>query len=1140
MARSGTNGRTMVPKRILGFREKLLRPIRDTRFAIAPPDHHSLDVASVFGSDRHLQLEQRYVSARSPHQRVHWSTGRDNYTDMDGNIYLSLQLPSEDAPVEDKILCLRGVRVHETLHTLRTDKKAFRRFVRKEMPELQQKFGPEKAQQIKTLWNIVEDGMIERWEQRYNPEGFEFIKTLNLIDPRVGREWAVEAEHSGQAEVRVPWHRDYAPVDIDGNELEVVFDANGDPQEVVIPVGTRFSQWSDRPIVSLQSQAILAIQAEALPMFEPGALHPDVQAMLDEARPYIDTAVNGDTNACIDAAYALESILRSHDMLPPEVRYDQNTGTSSVVDQDSQGAQAPTITVSAPSSLDFDDPNAQKGMSGKKGKQGDEDEDDDSDGSGSSGPRRENDLRNQMGENAPQPGQQQPQQQAGNQNGQQAQSNQSAAGPQSPAGTPQPGQGQSGESGDPQAGDGSQPGESGEGQSGEGQGQSGGEGGESGEGSDAGSSPGSGGGSSSSASGGQPGGNDGADGGAAGEGEAGENSGAGASGKGSQSGSGSSGGGDDTPGDESKDGTAGGKGKAGQGNDGSGDGDGDGDADSGKSKGGKGKGAGADGDDTGEDGDESGSGDGKSGKGNGADGEGDDDADADGDGSGAGGKGKADDGEAKQQDGVRDSGGADGDGTSDGGGQGAGGKKGNPAMGDQNSNPFGGGEDGMNGPNNKKGQQSGGGKQSSGNEQSNGGSSSGGQQAGGGDSSQSASAASESGPAGSDGGGSPTSSSNAKPQGAAEGEQVPTQGGGGTGGANLRDPDAEILYDPKKKEAALEKARQGVREQMRAQAVQDKEKEKRQEGRGYYNWRAPGNHHIIRQREIRPTVSKPVKPSPGVQRAANKIAKELERLRNEEAAAQRYLRQGRYDKRAGVRARAGSENVMMRPGTMTEATMEMEVLIDLSGSTNDMRDHIFEMATAFKLAGKQTKIPTSIWGYDGDEGYRHDHGGDATHYELASPDSDDMRALTKILEKTGSGHYKEPVIGGGGTPTASAIEFARTRLAHSTADKKLIVLVTDGGSNNADACREQVRYAKGDDIAFLTCGFADDGRIENNKQLSAAQKKEMREQLEEQMAHVFDAHIGPGNWVAVQNYMEAPIAAGRKIIEMKRAKQRAR
>lgn len=178
--------------------------------------------------------------------------------------------------------------------------------------------------QHKDMWNIVEDGRIETWLRVREPFEYTRISLLNRVYPRVPETY----QAGGQMRL-VPCPDGYVPVDIHGNELEVVTDPNGKRQVVVAP-DTELPVFTDRPL-DVKRQMRAALLADAVPEFSAHDkdLHPDVRACLDECRPVIDDGVRGDTQNCLDRATDLLDVLERHGMLPDPDDEKPNSGDQS-------------------------------------------------------------------------------------------------------------------------------------------------------------------------------------------------------------------------------------------------------------------------------------------------------------------------------------------------------------------------------------------------------------------------------------------------------------------------------------------------------------------------------------------------------------------------------------------------------------------------------------------------------------------------------------------------------------------------------------------------------------------------------------------------------------------------------------------
>jgi Mg-chelatase subunit ChlD len=317
------------------------------RFERITPPRVLPEIAAIVGTETHRQLVERSIRSRTGTiERVEFSPGEGSKTDMHGRIWVDSAAPYDGALPEETAICINGRARHELLHPMHTDRHVFDAFVREELPRVRESQGADVAQRLMFLWNCVEDGQIETREMRNYPGSYHWIAAMNEIDPRVGRSQVVEHE------IQLPWANDWQPEDADGNPFPI---ADG---FVTIPAGARLSPWTEKPL-SLSEQASSAVLAEAVPGFQPAALHPRVQSFLDEARPYIDAARESDSAECVRCAYALHALLEKHDLLPEVV--EQNGGLNVAGPTgEASGSMSP---VSAPEGMDFVPEDGQPGAS---------------------------------------------------------------------------------------------------------------------------------------------------------------------------------------------------------------------------------------------------------------------------------------------------------------------------------------------------------------------------------------------------------------------------------------------------------------------------------------------------------------------------------------------------------------------------------------------------------------------------------------------------------------------------------------------------------------------------------------------------------------------------------------------------------
>jgi len=227
--------------------------------------------------------------------------GGRSYTDMKGNLTVWSDTPP-DGSIGEREVCILGALRHEICHELYTDPVAFEQFTAK-LGKMQAAGNSYTSSQRMKLWNILEDGMIEQRERNEQPGAYRIIAARNKIAPKMGHVLATEEERIFKL---WPGH---TPTDDDGNLLPTE-ERNGQ-QVVVVPAGTKIGTWSENPInPSMQMES--ALMASALPEYEPGDLHPEVRACLDECQPHIDAAVTGNSSDCILRSEKVFDILVDH------------------------------------------------------------------------------------------------------------------------------------------------------------------------------------------------------------------------------------------------------------------------------------------------------------------------------------------------------------------------------------------------------------------------------------------------------------------------------------------------------------------------------------------------------------------------------------------------------------------------------------------------------------------------------------------------------------------------------------------------------------------------------------------------------------------------------------------------------------
>lgn len=281
--------------------------------------------------------------------------------------------------------------------------------------------------------------------------------------------------------------------------------------------------------------------------------------------------------------------------------------------------------------------------------------------------------------------------------------------------------------------------------------------------------------------------------------------------------------------------------------------------------------------------------------------------------------------------------------------------------------------------------------------------------------------------------------------------------------------------DDQARQDALNDLRQKTREKLEDAGQAAADQRFRSAGSGSIKWKTPPGQKIVRQKEMTSTPPKALADETGkFTYTGRQLAKKMKTIKDKAEDDRTNLRFGNLNRRQFAKAVAGNPRVMRRPGQDTTVEAEMEVIIDLSYSTNGDRADQYRMAQMFAIAAEQTQTPLAIWG--GDEG----------HYEFKAKDSKDKSKLAAIFQS-----------GGGGTPTASWLEFSRARFGISKAQRKWCFIVTDGAANDVNAAREQVAKATSEGVQVFGLAFG----------CSPSQ---------------MDTQFGKGQWAAIDDYMQAP------------------
>jgi hypothetical protein len=307
----------------------------------APPD---------MGSEAQRRREEQYLRALTGwNVSLRWQSERRGgaWTDMRTTIMVNFDRP-RDAESAIQYIVMRAQEGHEAGHLLYTDPKVFEQFTRR-LDRVRRDEGPVTQKTLHRIWNSLEDGMLEERLRTFEPGTYKWLSARNLLDPKVGGDYEMP-------EIRLPeglrwkggtWPKDtplrghfdrdtgdlvldpngplaphirsveagYTPVDADGNPLDVIQGPDG-PVAIVYP-GTQMPVWTDKPVDRV-AQMDSALLAAALPEYEVGRLHPDVQAALDAIRDDIDAAVRGNTADCVVRAVRIYEELKRRGLVDRE------------------------------------------------------------------------------------------------------------------------------------------------------------------------------------------------------------------------------------------------------------------------------------------------------------------------------------------------------------------------------------------------------------------------------------------------------------------------------------------------------------------------------------------------------------------------------------------------------------------------------------------------------------------------------------------------------------------------------------------------------------------------------------------------------------------------------------------------------
>ena len=138
----------------------------------------------------------------------------------------------------------------------------------------------------------------------------------------------------------------------------------------------------------------------------------------------------------------------------------------------------------------------------------------------------------------------------------------------------------------------------------------------------------------------------------------------------------------------------------------------------------------------------------------------------------------------------------------------------------------------------------------------------------------------------------------------------------------------------------------------------------------------------------------------------------------------------------------GVDELRAALGIAEEDHLECWLLVDRSGSVLFDRDELQQVGLAWHFASFDSERDRiGILGFSGFGDY-------VNLFEFKTPLGDADRAMLLIGD-----------VGGGGTPTAEAVAYAARMLGASTAEHRLVAVVTDAPANDRGACAEAVRAA---------------------------------------------------------------------------------
>ncbi len=193
---------------------------------------------------------------------------------------------------------------------------------------------------------------------------------------------------------------------------------------------------------------------------------------------------------------------------------------------------------------------------------------------------------------------------------------------------------------------------------------------------------------------------------------------------------------------------------------------------------------------------------------------------------------------------------------------------------------------------------------------------------------------------------------------------------------------------------------------------------------------------------------------------------------------------------SGERFVPGVEKLRAALGVGGDERLECWLLLDRSGSVLFDRDELQEVDLAWHFASFDSECDRiGILGFCGFGDY-------VDLFEFKTPLKEADRAMLLIADS-----------GGGGTPTAEAVTHAVRMVRASTAEHKLVVVVTDAPANDAAQCARAVRAASAEGVRVI--GVL---KPESRHQHSGASHSAF-------MAEQFDS-----DWFEVESFTQTPHA----------------